>query len=395
MQETHTKNHSSRHHGHNILQAEKLELVNSGDDYFTRALAIIERSKKKIHFQTYIFIDDSTGHQVIDALARAVKRGVEVYLLVDAFGSFAMSREGLHTIEKSGIKFRKFSPLFVNHRIRFGRRLHHKILLSDESEALIGGINVEDKYHLTGNKTPWLDFAVYLTGPVCQYISYICEHTWQGKFYNARMRRRYKHHQVTNEKAGIAVRIRQNDWALRKEGVSRSYRNALSKANYNIIIVGAYFLPGRRIRNILKSGSERNVKIKLILQGASDVTLVKKAGTWLYAWMLRNNFEIYEWDKTILHGKLTYVDNDWVSVGSYNINHLSDYASIETNVDVHDAAFSTVVKAELDDIIKNSTPVTSSDYHQKMNTYQQFTCWLSFHIVRILFGLQFALLAKE
>ncbi|HXB10522.1 MAG TPA: phospholipase D-like domain-containing protein, partial [Bacteroidia bacterium] len=115
----------------------------------------------------------------------------------------------------------------------------------------------------------------------------------------------------------------------------------------------------------------------------------------LYAWMLRNHFEIYEWDKTILHGKLTYVDNDWVSVGSYNINHLSDYASIETNVDVHDAAFSSTVRAELDDIIKNSTPVTSSDYHHKMNLFQQFTCWLSFHIVRILFGLQFALLAKE
>lgn len=393
----HNKNHHKNHfhNGHNILQADTLELSVSGEDFFSRSLGIIERSKKRIYLQTYIFIDDETGHIIIDALQKAVQRGVEVLVLVDAFGSFAMSREAIDSMQKNGIKFRKFSPLFVHHRLTLGRRLHHKILLGDENEALIGGINIEDKYRLPGDKMPWLDYAIYLTGPVCQYVSYICEHTWRGKFYRARMTNNHNNHNGTHEKKGIPVKIRQNDWLLRKEGVSRSYRTALKHANSSIIILGSYFLPGRRIRNLLREASARNVKVTLILQGASDVILAKKASVWLYAWLMRNGFEIYEWDRTILHGKITYIDGNWVTIGSYNINHLSDYASIETNVDVQNPAFCAVVKNEIDRVIKNSTRVTYSEYHHKMNPLQQFSCWVSFHIVRLLFKLQFALLSKE
>jgi cardiolipin synthase A/B len=199
----------------------------------------------------------------------------------------------------------------------------------------------------------------------------------------------------STEGMGIPVKILQNNWAYRKEGISNSYRHTLKHAQSTIIIISSYFLPGRRIRNLLRRASARNVRVQLILQGASDVFLTKKASTWLYGWMLRNRFEIYEWEKTILHGKMTSIDNNWVTVGSYNVNHLSDYASIETNIETQDPSFCETVNKEIKEIIKNSTHITYSDYHHKMNPIQQFTCWLSFHIVRLLFKLQFALLAKE
>ena len=301
-----------------------------------------------------------------------------------------MSRTGEELMIKGGIKFRKFSPLFVNHRISFGRRLHHKILLADENEALIGGINIEDKYHLTGNKSPWLDYAVYLTGPVCQYIKYICENTWKGKAYNVHM-----HKKVSNHPQGIPVMIRQNDWLRKKEGISKGHRRALKDAKESITIIGSYFLPGRRIRKLLKEASARNVKIKLVLQGASDVSLVQNASTWWYAWMLRNKIEIYEWSETVLHGKLMLIDTDWSSVGSYNINHLSDYASIETNVEVHDIAFCNPMREETERVMNLCERISDSIYHSKMTPLQQFRCWVSFHLVRLLFSLQFALLSKE
>lgn len=395
MPETKHKRHTIRHaHHHGLLQATRIELVRSGDDYFIRALDIINGSKQKLYLQTYIFTDDSTGKTVIEALQNAVKRGVKIQVLVDAFGSFAMHKEAIQAMEKSGIEFRKFSPLFVNHGIRFGRRLHHKILIADENEALIGGINIEDKYHIKKSEnTPWLDYAVYITGPVCHYIDYICENTWKGKFYGAKMRKHYNHNYENGK--GITVRIRQNDWVQKKEGISRSLRSSLLHAHESITIIGSYFLPGTRIRKLLRQASKRGVKIKLVLQGTSDVTLVQKASTWWYAWLLRNKIEIYEWNKTVLHGKMILIDNKWASVGSYNINHLSDYASIETNVDVYNHEFCNIVKEEMQRVMDLSQHVTTSEYHHKMNPLQQFSCWASFHIVRFLFGLQFILLAKE
>jgi cardiolipin synthase len=386
----HKKSYKHANSGHHILGADKLELTRSGNDYFDRVIAIINRSTQTLHLQTYIFIDDSTGKTVIEAMVNAAKRGVKVYVLVDAFGSFGMSREGIETMEKNGIKFRTFSPLFVHRKIRFGRRLHHKILLADEKEALIGGINIEDKYHLTGDNSPWLDYAIYFTGPVCQYVKYICENTWSGRAYTAHMKRK-----VNNHTAGIPITIRQNDWLFKKEGISKGHRMAMKNAKQSITIVGSYFLPGRRIRKILKDAAVRNVRIKLILQGVSDVSLIRKASVWWYAWMFRNHIEIYEWTKTILHGKMLLIDEDWASVGSYNINHLSDYASIETNVYVHDKAFCHTVHEEIAHVISQSEKITESTYHNKVGVWSQFTCWLSFHTVRLLFSLQFALLSRE
>ena len=392
---TYRKHFHHYNRNHTLLTADEIELVRSGNDYFTRALDMINRSKQKIHLQVYIFIDDSTGKSMIEALKNAAKRKVKVSVLADAFGSHSLSREAISSMKNSGIKFRTFSPLFVNYRLRFGRRLHHKILGVDENEALIGGINVEDKYHIKKeDNTPWLDYAAYIKGPVCKYVDYLCENTWEGKFYAARMNRHQIHYNSEHKK-GIEIRVRQNDWVKKKEGISRSLRNELRNAHESITIIGAYFLPGRRIRRLLKAAAARQVAIKLILQGVSDVLMVRKATMWWYAWMLRNNIEIYEWKQTMLHGKITMVDDGWVSIGSCNINHLSDYDSIETNIDVRDPVFCHTVKQEMERVIKSAEQVTYSEYHHTMNPFQQFTCWLSFHIIRMLFGLETLLISKE
>lgn len=118
--------------------ASGIELVKSGDDFFKKAFAIIRNSKYIIHLQTYIFSDDETGMEAVKNLADAVKRGVKVYLLVDAFGSHELKSQTIKLIKDNGIYFRTYSPLWSGYHLRFGRRLHHKILVSDDKEALIG-----------------------------------------------------------------------------------------------------------------------------------------------------------------------------------------------------------------------------------------------------------------
>ena len=55
--------------------------------------------------------------------------------------------------------------------------------MSDENEALIGGINFDNNYHLTGKDSPWLDYAVYVRGNVCEEISIMCQRLWLGRRY--------------------------------------------------------------------------------------------------------------------------------------------------------------------------------------------------------------------
>ncbi len=284
---------------------------------------------------------------------------------------------------------------FTGIKIRFGRRLHHKILIGDEKEALIGGINIDDKYHQKSKDSPWLDYAVFVTGTICGEISVMCERLWSGKGYFRRKKKNIFHQDSLNNRHQISVKLQQNDWLYGRKGISRSINNSIRHAQSSITLIESYFLPGGRTRKSLKNASKRNVKIKIILPGISDVKLVKYATSYWYAWLLRNNMEIYEWDKTILHGKLIKVDDDWVSIGSYNINHLSHFSSIETNLEIKDAGFSRKVKLELDDVMSNCKRITSVDNMKRANPLQMFLWWSSFQFVRFMFSLQFAILSKE
>jgi len=373
----------------NYNNASHIELVKSGNAFFEKANTIIDNSKHKIHLQTYIFADDSTGMETISHLAAAVKRGVEVYLLVDAFGSNELKKHTIKMLEESGINFRMYSPIFSGYHIRFGRRLHHKILVSDGDEALVGGINFDDKYHMAGHDSPWLDYAVYVTGNICEEISIMCQRLWSGKGYF----RRKKIVISQSSSNDIHVKLQQNDWLYGKKGISRGLNNSIRHANLSVTIMASYFLPGGRIRKSLKNASKRNVKIKIILPGLSDVKLVKYATKYWYAWLLRNNIELYEWDKTILHGKLMTMDNDHVSIGSYNINHLSHFSSIETNLDIKDENFCRTVKADLENVMSQCTKITSPA--KKIDFLEKFVWWSSSQLVRFLFSLQFAILSKE
>jgi len=376
--------------------ASHVELLKSGNDFFEKAYQIIDKSKHKIHFQTYIFSDDETGLEAIKHLAEAVKRGVQVYLLVDAFGSHELKLKTIQTILDSGIKFRKYSPLISGYHIRFGRRLHHKVLLCDNKEAIIGGINFDNNYHLHGKDSPWLDYAVMVTGNICDEIAIMCERLWSGKGYFHRTKKT-ESSQMDVEKAKnhIKVKLQQNDWLYRKKGISTSLIKSIRQAESSVIIVASYFLPGTRMMNALKNASKRDVKVKIILPGLSDVKLVKNAMSYWYAWMLRNNIELYEWNKTILHGKLMLVDNDWASIGSYNINHLSHFSSIETNLEIKDVHFHNKVEMELEDVMKHCKKVTTIINRKRAKPLEMFLWWSSFHFVRFLFLLQFKILSKE
>jgi cardiolipin synthase len=161
-----------------------------------------------------------------------------------------------------------------------------------------------------------------------------------------------------------------------------------NKANNEIIIMSSYFLPGRVFRKNLKMAVKRGVRIKLILAGASDVWVSKQAERYMYRWLFKNEIEIYEYPHNILHGKLAVYDGSWVTGGSYNVNNISAYASIELNLDINDAGFANNVSSTLQDIIDNEcVRVTQDEYNVTYNVIERFLQYLSYETVRLIFFL--------
>ena len=368
------------HNNKTTLSATKnAALVHSGEDYFNRLERIILESEFEIHIQTYIFDYDSTGQRIIAALKIAASRNVKIYILIDGFGSLSFPTEIINELSKIGIELRIFSPFFSANSLYIGRRLHHKIVISDAKTALIGGINIADKYHGTSKIAPWLDYAVEINDEnIGKSLQELCRDIYLKK----RIIRRKKIISIFENGENKSVAVLQNDWLKRKNEVFKSYINTIGNAEKEIIIVSSYFLPGKRLVNALKKASQKGVKIKLILSGISDVPMARRASCHLYSKLLRYNIELYEWKKSVLHGKTAVIDNQWTTIGSFNLNNLSSFASIEMNVAIDSVAFATDYLAHLDEIIAQCERITPETLKLTDGLTSKFNNWVSYWISR-------------
>jgi len=184
------------------------------------------------------------------------------------------------------------------------------------------------------------------------------------------------------------VRMRRNDWVRRKNQITRTYLQLLNQSKNQVTILCSYFLPGRLMRNSLRKAWTRGVQIKVIVAGRSDVMLAKRAERWDYDWLLRNGIELYEYQKNILHGKVATADDLWMTIGSFNVNDLSTYASIELNLDVDDAGFAKQTREVMEQIIeKDCKQVTLESLTHSRNVFNRLANWGSYRLVRIIYFL--------
>lgn len=376
------------------MAGHELELVASGEPFFNHVLRIIENARRGIHFQMYIFDEDRTGKEVAAALMSARERGVEVFMTLDSYGSKSLSPDFIANLQRSGIQFKSFSPLPEHFYIfRLGRRLHNKVIVADDSEALIGGINIADKYRGNEVETAWLDYAIRVKGPVCVELSRICERIFREKYFGKIMTAKKV---VPGPNAGDAhSRLAVNDWFRRKNQIGAGYKAAINKSRSTVAIMASYFLPGRSLRTALKNAARRGVQVRVLLPGKSDLAMAKRATRYLYCWLLKNNIVIYEWEKSILHGKLAVIDSKWVTIGSYNLNHLSEYSSIEMNVEVLDEHFAATVHQTLLGLMQQSTKITTDTFAMKRRAFDRFLDWGAYLFARWIMLFLFFLVKRD
>jgi cardiolipin synthase A/B len=362
----------------------KAKLVRSGREYFELLEKLIDNARDAIHLQTYIFRDDETGKKVADALIRASRRKVQVYFIADGYASRGLTPSFLEMMWSAGIHFRFFQPLFKSDHFYLGRRMHQKALVVDQTHALVGGINIANHYNDRSGSLAWLDFALYVQGEVVLKLSEVCSRIWDKEI-TATTDTVIVETRIP-EKDFCSIRVRENDWVKGKHQIWRSYFELFNNARESITIICSYFLPGRVLRKRLAAAAKRGVKVKVILAGTSDVLLAKYAERYLYHWMWRNGIEIYEYQPSVLHAKMAVADDKSVLIGSYNLNNISTYASIELNLEVRNRKIAAAVNEQLNSVLADCTemlPETVTPGKLLRSFFQR----LSFETVRLLLGL--------
>jgi cardiolipin synthase len=339
------------------------------NEYFLALLQDIARASASIDLETYIFDFDSLGEQVTEQLAAASRRGVAVRLMVDGVGSASWNGSMTRQLEQAGIQVRIFHPLpwkisllkwarpqlssLAKLQFLWGgimRRNHRKTCLIDGRIAWIGSFNVSGK-HLPKAQggEDWRDTAVRLEGINIDELQQAYNSAWVDD--SARFPR----------KIFSMLHFRLN--YIRRRRLRRDLLRRIAQCHSRIWITTAYFVPNLSLLRYLKKAARNNVDVKLLLASSSDMFFMPWASASFYKKLLTAGIHIFEYKERILHAKVMILD-DWITVGSSNLDYLSFFRNFEADVVlILPESKLTIEKQFLDDI-SHSQEIFLQDLHK-------------------------------
>ena len=365
-------------------QGNRVELLENGEAFFDRVFATIEAAEREVLIETFILFDDAVGRRLHALLVAVAKRGVQVDLLVDGFGSPDLSPEFLDDLTDAGVRVRVFDPRrrWFGYRLHIWRRMHRKIVVVDGTIAYVGGINYSEDHLIASGPMAKQDYAVELEGPIVpeihRFALQVVAATGGRRWFRRAPRLVPVGERVSAVAAAEVGFVVRDNWR-HTDDIERHYLAAIRGARRRIVIANAYFFPGYRLIRALRRAARRGVDVRLVLQGEPDIPWVRTAASLLYHHLVRAGVGVHEYVERPLHGKVAVVDDRWSTVGSSNLDPLSLSLNLEANVMVRDVAFNRVLSERLDRMLEQSRRVESTDLVE----------WSAWRVVRSFFVFHF------
>jgi cardiolipin synthase A/B len=342
------------------------QLLENGEEFFPRVFACIANAQREVIVETFILFEDKVGLQLHEALIAAARRGAQVDVTVDGFGSPDLSAHFLSTLAEAGVRLHVFDPRkrILRWRLNVFRRMHRKIVVVDGQVAFIGGINYSADHLGDYGPEAKQDYAVEVCGPLVAEIHRFSHAALaQGLRYQRprhwwRWRRHLRVSPQDLPRAGSAAAmlvIRDN--GQHRNDIERAYRLAIRTARQRIVIANAYFFPSYRFIRDLRHAAQRGVDVRLILQGQPDMPWARTVATLLYDRLLSGGVRIYEYCERPFHGKVALVDEEWSTAGSSNLDPLSLALNLEANVVIRDRAFNAELYRRLEHMMTHACKV--------------------------------------
>lgn len=374
------------------IEGNAINLLENGEQFFPRVFACIANAREEVVLETFILFEDKVGLQLHQALVAAARRGVQVDLTVDGFGSPDLSERFIAALVDAGVRLHVFDPgkRLLGWRVNLLRRMHRKIVVIDGAVAFVGGINYSADHLADFGPLAKQDYSVEIRGPLVAEIHRFTHAALaQGQRYQRvrqwwRWRRRLRtspHELPAAGSAAAMLVVRDN--GDHQSDIERHYRIAIRAARERVIIANAYFFPGYRFIKELRHAARRGVDVRLILQGEPDMAIVKTAASMLYRHLLEAGVRIYEYCERPLHGKVALVDREWATVGSSNLDPLSLALNLEANVIIRDSAFNAELHERLDLMVRRSCREIEVDRLERKGAWQLLRSYLVYHLTRL------------
>jgi cardiolipin synthase len=324
---------------------DRVRLLRDGVQAFPAMLEAIDNATREVLLEMYWVGNDLAGKAFRSALVRAAGRGVVVRVVYDALGSLGISIDWWNDVVRAGgevTEFHPLSPLSQDFHVNVvEQRNHRKVLVVDGTRGFTGGINLSMEWlPVERGGYGWRDDAVEVLGPAAQELRTL--------FY--RTRRRLVGGRSPSDVIPIVRDHAHPVWvlasrALPKRLIHREYVTRIKAAKHRIDLANSYFVPDRRVRIALTRAVARGVRVRVLVPEKGDVPAVHYAVEAMFDTLLRRGVEVYSMPGPMLHAKTAIIDDEFTTIGSYNLDERSWRKNLEVNVAVLDPAFARYVSS--------------------------------------------------
>lgn len=342
----------------------RVELLHNGEAAFPAMLAAIESAREEIVLATYIFETNDTGRRFVDALAAARDRGVRVLVLIDGIGELYSFPWAARLLRKRDVRVLRFlPPRLLPPRLQINLRNHRKVLVVDGETAFTGGMNIGDRYLAERGDNPRrvVDVHARVTGPIVHHLRRAFCEDW-----------RWVSGESLPEITPSTVRTGAASCRVIADGPSEDLEKiamllvaAISVATRRVCIMTPYFLPPRSLITALQAASLRGVEVRVVLPEKNNLPYVHWATRKMLWELLGRGVHVYLQPPPFVHTKLFRIDDDYVLLGSANIDPRSLRLNFELVLEAYDAELATDVGRHFDAVVARSREISLEEMDER------------------------------
>lgn len=307
------------------VEGNNMELIDDYDGVIDRLVKDIDGAKKHVRILSYIFADDRVGMMVIDALGRAVQRGVECHVIVDVVGSHKWVRRTLAALQERRVQARAALPFRpLRHRTRRDMRNHRKLFIIDGEIGYAGSQNIICRDFRPGVVNR--ELVARVTGPAVAEMTAVFLTDWYLE--TEQMLDAEPAIPAPAGKCRLQVLPSGADYPL--EGFQTLLAWQVDRAQKQVVLVTPYFVPDDSLVSSLRTAIVRGVEVHVVVSEVVDQPLVNLAQSSYYDQLLSGGVRIYRYRDYLLHAKSVRIDERLGIVGSSNV----DIRSFQLNEEV-------------------------------------------------------------
>ena len=351
-----------------------------GDPCFPVFLEELEKAKKFIFMEYFVYQRGVFWNSVLEILKKKASEGVEVFLMYDDMGSITtLPRKYYKELRSFGIKAVAFNPVRPRLNPKLNYRDHRKVCIIDGNVAISGGLNMADEYiNRSIRFGHWKDNCFILRGDGVWNYTFMFLQLWSYSApaeYHVDDFSKYMPEVVPQVSDGLIQSF--GDSPLDEFTVAENvYISIVNSARKYVWISTPYLVLDSSMTNALVLASRSGVDVRIITPSIPDKKSVYAHTRANYRRLLANGIRIFEYVPGFIHSKMFVVDDNRAIVGTANMDFRSFFLHFESGTIFYGGKVVNDVIADFNDTFNLCKEITYKEFESRPLS-QKFLAQLS------------------